>query len=149
VQVRLKKECEGGDVQDRIGTYIMDAEIIKDQKLTKEPRAGRGETTLHVAHKEYPLILTWGRLHFVPNGAPDLVLFLREKAGAGEALELLGGDRGAVPVGGDVVGRRGLGGARLGVSGFRRHWSKAGARGGIREKRAREEGDEAEANGGK
>jgi hypothetical protein len=79
------------------------AKIVKNKELKEEPRAGRGESTLHVAHEEHSLIIARDRLHLVPRSAPDLLLLPREKAGVGEALELSRSDGRAIPVGGDAI----------------------------------------------
>jgi hypothetical protein len=102
-------------MQDRVRTYVMEPEVVVDEKLPKKLGAGRSKPSLHVAHKGDSFIFARGGLHFSARSAPEAIFLLRKKAGRSQAFELVGGHRRSLLVGGDPVAGGGLGSVGAGV----------------------------------
>jgi hypothetical protein len=130
-----KRKC--GNLKNGIGSFIVEPKTVEDQQFVEESRTFYGQAALDVGDEEDELVAARGWSFFFSRRAPDPIFLLGKKADASESSQIINGDVGPFPVGGDLVrsGGGGFGRGATGASGLAHlfgGWTGLGVAGGAR-----------------
>jgi hypothetical protein len=90
-------------LKHRVGSYVVEPKDVEDHEFTEEPGAFHGQAMLDVGGEEDKLVVEGSQTLLFSRSVPYSFFLIGKEASTSESSQILDGDAGSLPVGGDLV----------------------------------------------